>query len=231
MTLVLLLGTASHGLAGRLEASGYATLSWTVADLALAPNLTSLRLQPPGVAVLTDDSTAAIKVLRQDLPEVPQLLDIGSDSVEGRSHCLSVGADDFWLSSAPPSDLLQRLRLHLRVSARRQGTTPGLRLADLTLEPDTRRARRGPRQLALTAREYGLLLHLLRHQGQVLSREEILSVVWKGQQGVASNVVEVYVRYLRQTLEEGGARRLLHTVRGRGYSLSDGAPRLAPPSP
>lgn len=231
MTLLLLLGTQAHGLAERLEASGYVTLSWTLADLALPANRTSLRLQPPGVAVLSADSTPALEVLRHDLPGVPLLLDIGHDSVEGQSHCLNSGAHDFWLSSAPPSELLLRLRLHLRVSARLQGSTPGLRLADLRVEPDTRRVWRGQRELGLTAREYGLLVHLLRHQGQVLSREQILNDVWKGHQEASSNVVEVYVRYLRQKLEEGGERRLLHTVRGRGYSLCVGTPNPNPPPP
>ncbi|MFS6828304.1 winged helix-turn-helix domain-containing protein [Cyanobium sp. ATX-6F1] len=107
---------------------------------------------------------------------------------------------------------------------RSSGRSPLLQLADLSLDPGNRTVRRGQRLVALTAREYGLLVHLLEHSGQILSREQILAAAWKGQQGVASNVVEVYVRYLRQKLEEGGERRLLHTLRGRGYSLSDGLP-------
>ena len=83
---------------------------------------------------------------------------------------------------------------------------------------------RGNRLFALTAREYQLLLLLLRHAGEVVSREQILREVWDDQQATASNVIEVYVRYLRQKLEEGGERRLIHTVRGHGYCLSDGPP-------
>jgi DNA-binding response OmpR family regulator len=76
----------------------------------------------------------------------------------------------------------------------------------------------------LTAREYALLLLLMEHSGQVLSRDQILREVWHDQQSAASNVIEVYVRYLRQKLEEQGEKRLIHTVRGQGYCLSDGPP-------
>ncbi|MGB7565147.1 MAG: winged-helix domain-containing protein [Prochlorococcaceae cyanobacterium] len=230
MTRVLLLGPSSHSLASRLGASGYESFCLSLEDLALPQQRALLVAAPPAVVVLAAESRSAIAVLRQDLPGVPLLLDIGSDGVDARSSCLSAGADDFWLSDAPPSDLLLRLRLHTRVMDRQSGRSPLLRLADLSIDPGNRTVWRGQRQVALTAREYGLLLHLLEHRGQILSREQILAAAWKGQQGVASNVVEVYVRYLRQKLEEGGERRLLHTVRGRGYSLSDGLPDLEGPS-
>jgi len=84
--------------------------------------------------------------------------------------------------------------------------------------------RRGQRLLALTAREYALLQLLMEHSGQVLSRDQILRQVWHDQRGAASNVIEVYVRYLRQKLEEHGEKRLIHTVRGQGYCLSNGPP-------
>jgi DNA-binding response OmpR family regulator len=90
--------------------------------------------------------------------------------------------------------------------------------------PSRHEVRRGQRLIPLTAREYALLLLLIEHSGQVLSREQILRQVWHDQQGAASNVIEVYVRYLRQKLEEQGEKRLIHTVRGQGYCLSDGPP-------
>ncbi len=69
-------------------------------------------------------------------------------------------------------------------------------------------------------------MFLLDHRGEVLSREQILREVWNDEQGMSSNVIEVYVRYLRQKLEEGGEKRLIHTIRGRGYCLNDGMPQL-----
>jgi DNA-binding response OmpR family regulator len=150
--------------------------------------------------------------------------------VESRSHCLQCGADDFWLPSLGTSDLLTRLRLHLR-----KGRVPAagptstlLRVADLRVDAAAQQVWRGPRQLALTAREYQLLLLLLRHRGTVVRRERILEEIWAEQGGGASNVIEVYVRYLRQKLEQDGERRLIHTVRGRGYCLSDGRPAAGP---
>ena len=86
--------------------------------------------------------------------------------------------------------------------------------------------KRGKRAVALTAREYQLLLLLLERQGTVVSREQIQRLVWNDDRGASSNVIEVYVRYLRQKLEEGGERRLIHTIRGRGYCLSERMPPL-----
>jgi DNA-binding response OmpR family regulator len=80
--------------------------------------------------------------------------------------------------------------------------------------------------VALTAREYQLLLLLLERKGTVVAREQILRQVWNDDQGTSSNVIEVYVRYLRQKLEQGGERRLIHTIRGQGYCLSERLPPL-----
>ena len=101
-----------------------------------------------------------------------------------------------------------------------------LQVADLRVNPSGRKVKRGNRSVALTAREYQLLLLLLRHAGEVVSREQILREVWDDQQATASNVIEVYVRYLRQKLEEGGEQRLIHTIRGQGYCLSERLPQL-----
>ena len=215
---LLLLGGDAEALAPRLKASGYSCLIGEASsdDWALCH-----------LVVLSADQQAQIPALRQRLPEVPLLLDIGSDSVSARSRLLQLGASDFWVSSLGASDLLARLRLHLKLIHKSQPSRDRLSLADLTVVPSRHEVRRGGRSITLTAREYALLLHLLEHRGQVLSREQILQQVWNDQQGAASNVIEVYVRYLRQKLEEDGERRLIHTVRGQGYCLSDGPPQLS----
>jgi DNA-binding response OmpR family regulator len=167
-------------------------------------------------AVLAADQAALIQDLRNRFGAMPILLDLERDSVEARSACLGTGADDFWLSEIGTSDLLLRLRLH-RTIQQRLGQRPALlQFDDLSVDPTTRTVRRGGRVVALTAREFMLLQVLLRRRGQVLSRDLLLQEVWQGERS-SSNVVEVYVRYLRQKLEAGGERRLLHTVRGRGY--------------
>ena len=216
--VVLLVGPEAAGLAPRLEVSGYrALVQESEEDL-------------PAAVILSPGWEQRIPELRHRLGARPLLLGITSDSVESRSHCLEWGADDFWLPSLGTSDLLTRLRLHLGL-AQRQAPTPMstlLKLADLRIDPVACQGWRGQRQLSLTAREYQLLLLLLRHRESVLSRERILEEIWADQGGGASNVIEVYVRYLRQKLEQEGESRLIHTVRGRGYCLSDGRPPAGP---
>ncbi|MCT0223829.1 response regulator transcription factor [Synechococcus sp. CS-1328] len=211
---VLLLGPEAVALAERLAASGYQPLTALDHDSIVE------------AALLSSDQAVQIQELRRRWGPIPVLLDIATDSVEGRSRCLTAGADDYWLSSSPPSDLLTRLRLHLQLAARSTAPLPVLQVADLRVNPSGRQVKRGNRSVALTAREYQLLLLLLRHAGEVVSREQILREVWDDQQATASNVIEVYVRYLRQKLEEGGERRLIHTVRGRGYCLAERLPPL-----
>jgi DNA-binding response OmpR family regulator len=207
---VWLVGPEAEALAARLKASGYA-LCAGAAD-------------QPEVVVLSACQEGRIAALRRELGAVPLLLDVRDDTVEARTHCLSAGADDFWLSSLGPSDLLMRLRLQLRISRSVPVPTQLLAIGDLTVNPTTRQVKRGQRTVALTAREYQLLLLLLERRGTVVSREQILRQVWDDRQATNSNVIEVYVRYLRQKLEEGGERRLIHTVRGQGYCLSERLP-------
>jgi DNA-binding response OmpR family regulator len=216
---VLLVGPQAEALASRLEASGYAPLLDSAATEG-PPAIT------PQVAVLAAGAAARIPALRQWLGGAAILLELGHDSLEARSRCLASGADDFWLSGLGPSDLLMRLRLHLGLQQGSRRSDPQLQVADLTINMAKRQVRRGGRSVALTAREYQLLLFLIERAGQVLSRESILAGIWNDQQGAASNVIEVYVRYLRQKLEAGGERRLIHTVRGHGYCLCDGIPQI-----
>jgi DNA-binding response OmpR family regulator len=217
-SLVWLVGPEASGLAPRLEVSGY------------RPVTEDPGADGPAAVVLSPGSEARIPALRRRLGARPLLLGIPSDSVEGRSRCFECGADDFWLPSLGTSDLLTRLRLHLG-RVRRHAPVPVAALlqgADLRVDPQARLGWRGQRQLALTTREYQLLLLLLQNRGAVVSRERILEEIWADQGGGASNVIEVYVRYLRQKLEQDGESRLIHTVRGRGYCLGDGRPPAGP---
>jgi DNA-binding response OmpR family regulator len=206
---VLLVGEAAVLLAPRLALSGYRPLADKAGD------------GEPQAVVLAPGSEARLEGMRQRWGGVPILLGVRGDSIEERMRCLSSGADDFWLTDRPPSDLLARLRLHLQLAGRATPPKAELRLGDLVVLPACRQVRRADRELKLTEREYQLLELLLRHRNEVVSRERILACVWPGGGGAASNVIEVYVRYLRQKLEQNGARRLLHTVRGLGYCLAE----------
>ena len=222
--LILLLGPEAAALAPRLEASGYAT----TLDLA-GSDLPAGAL--PDAVLISRGEGAHIADLRARLGTTPLLLDVQCDTVEARSLCLSSGADDFWLSSLGASDLLMRLRLHLDLNHRSQVPIQELQVADLVVNPSSRQVKRGNRPVGLTAREYQLLMLLFERKGTVVSRDQILRLVWDDQQSAASNVIEVYVRYLRQKLEEGGERRLIHTVRGQGYCLSERLPPAEIPLP
>ena len=220
--LLLLVGRSALALAPRLSASGYSTVDLTDFEFT---ELAGLKNQGPVAAVLAADQRHRIAELRHRFSRLPILLDLVDDSVDARVECLHTGADDFWLSGSAPSDLLMRLRLHCTLS-QRQPIRPSLlqlKNDDLCLDPSTREVWRGGRSLVLTTREFMLLHTLLQHQGHVLSREQLLQQVWQDERANSGNVVEVYVRYLRQKLEAEGEGRLLHTIRGRGYCLGPAA--------
>ena len=213
--LLLLAGTSAVALAPRLSASGYGTVDWLSAGVTSSGGVAG---DAPLAAVLAADQADLIAELRQRFGAMTILLDVEQDSVEARANALRSGADDFWLSGLGPSDLLLRLRLH-RTIQNREGRRPQqLQLQDLSLDPMTRQVRRAGRVLGLTDREYALLVVMMKRPGHVFSREQLMREVWNDEKA-NSNVVEVYVRYLRQKLEGQGQSRLLLTVRGRGYSL------------
>ena len=213
--LLLLAGTSAVALAPRLSASGYTTVDWLSAGVTSSCGVAG---DEPLAAVLGADQIDLIAELRQRFGAMTILLDLEQDSVEARANALRCGADDFWLSGLGPSDLLLRLRLHRTIQAREGRRPQQLQLQDLSLDPVTRQVRRAGRELALTAREYALLVVMMKRPGHVFSREQLMREVWNDE-STNSNVVEVYVRYLRQKLEGQGQSRLLLTVRGRGYSL------------
>ena len=246
---VLLVGDEATSLGPRLALSGYSPLSDGAGDRGSdqASERGSERGSEggrPAAVLLAPGSETSLPGLRQRWGAVPILLGLRADSITERARCLASGADDFWLPERPPSDLLTRLRLHLGLAERQRsagaaaaaGAPPSgglapiaeLRLGDLRLDPLRRLARRGDHALPLTEREYQLLLLLLRHPGEVVSRERILTTIWnEGGSSGASNVIEVYVRYLRQKLEQHGGQRLIHTVRGQGYCLAERWPPAA----
>jgi two-component system response regulator MprA len=140
------------------------------------------------------------------------------DAVPDRVAGLDAGADDYLVKPFEHDELLARVRALLRRRPVRDA--PGaLTVADLSLDPGTREVRRAGRAVDLTALEFDLLHHFLRHPRQVLTRAQLMDAVWGGGSPATSNVVDVYVGYLRTKLEAGGEPRLLHTVRGVGYAL------------
>jgi two-component system response regulator MprA len=158
------------------------------------------------------DGIAVCKRLRATAP-TPILMLTALGGTDERVRGLDSGADDYLVKPFAYEELLARVRALLR----RTAPWDHLRFGELRLEPSSRAAWRGERELDLTATEFKLLQHFLRHPRQVLSRDQLLDAVWGGE-AESDNVVAVYVGYLRHKLGEPG---LLHTVRGAGYALHE----------
>jgi DNA-binding response OmpR family regulator len=198
-----------------LRAHGYAvTLARTGRDgLRLAGEL-----EPDGVILdlgLPDiDGVEVLRRLRTRRSAMPVLVLTARDQVRDKVQGLDLGADDYLTKPFAFDELLARLRARLRPRDAAEASV--LRAGAVSLDLHSRRARVGAREVDLTAREFALLETFLRHPGQVLSREQVLSRVWGLDFDPESNVVDVYVRYLRRKL--GG--EVIETVRGMGYRLT-----------
>ena len=164
------------------------------------------------------DGFHVLKEVRRQGFRMPVLMLTARDAVGDKVTGLDLGADDYLSKPFAFEEFLARVRALLR---RGGGSAPVLRLADLTLDPATREVRRGARRVELTAREHTLLEYFLRNAGRVLTRPMLAQHVWGLDFDPESNVVDVYVGYLRRRIEGSGERRLLHTVRGVGYVLKD----------
>jgi two-component system response regulator MprA len=194
--------------------------------------LTALERQKrqPADAVVLDlrlpdiDGLEVCRELRRGGDRTPILMLTARDAVDERVEGLDAGADDYVVKPFALDELLARLRALLRRLDDRpgdEGDAPVLRYAHLSLDPGTREVRCGDRLLELTRTEFALLELFLENPRQVLPRAVIFERVWGYDFGPASNSLEVYIGYLRRKTEAEGEPRLLHTVRGIGYSLRE----------
>ena len=175
------------------------------------------------VAIILDvmlprlDGVGVLKRLRQTGSRVPVIMLTARDTTLDKVHSLDLGADDYLTKPFDVEELLARLRALLR---RAEGDEV-LRVADLEINRATREVRRGTRKIELTAREYELLEFMALNHRRVLSRDLLLSRVWDQEFAIATNVVDVYVGYLRKKVDAPGEPRLIQTVRGAGYALRE----------
>ena len=157
--------------------------------------------------------------LRASGSRIPVLMLMAKDAVEDRVACLEAGADDYFLKPYRTDEFLRLVRLYLQPDSQ---TSEKLRFGDLVLDLATRQASRNNRMIDLTMKEFELLKYLMENPREVLPREQILENVWGYDFVGESNVIEVYIRYLRLKIEDEGEKRLIQTVRGVGYVLREG---------
>ena len=204
-------GLAFEGFAVEVAADGHAALA---VARERPPDVVVLDLMLPGV-----DGMEVARRLRAG-SSVPIVMLTARDAVADRVAGLERGADDYLVKPFAFEELLARIRVQLR---RHQAENTGetLRFGPLTLDLAAHEARVAGRRVDFTAKEFELLELFMRHPRQVLTRDLLYERIWGYDFGGESNVIEVYVRALRQKLESAGATRIIHTVRGVGYVLRD----------
>lgn len=173
-----------------------------------------LDIMLPGV-----DGLEVLRRRRTAGDKTPVLLLTARDGIEDRIRGLDSGADDYLVKPFALQELLARLRVLIR--RRTDQATDVITVGDLQVDCRGRTAARGGQVIPLSAKEFAVLEYLARHAGTVLSRERISQGVWNYDYEGGSNVVDVYIRYLRKKLDEGRTPKLIHTVRGAGYVLRE----------
>ncbi len=202
-----------------LREAGYEA---TVANNA-AIGLQSSRDREPALIVIDrmlagESGLSLCKSIRCEGKRMPIMVLMARDTVDDRVACLEAGADDYFLKPYRSEDFLNLVRLYLKPDTE---SSEQLRFGDLVLDVATRRAILNGRAIDLTMKEFELLKFLMEHPREVLTREQILENVWGYDFMGESNVIEVYIRYLRLKIEDEGQKRLIQTVRGVGYVLRE----------
>ena len=165
------------------------------------------------------DGFQVLTALRSSRKETPVLFLTARDAIEDRVRGLDSGACDYLVKPFSLEELAARVRAALRTAHGK--STNILTVGDLMLDSGTKSVTRGGRSIELSAKEYALLEYLMLNQGIVLSREKIENHIWNFDYEGGTNVVDVYISYLRKKIDEGQELRLIHTVRGRGYVLRE----------
>jgi len=213
--------SVSRFLQQALREAGYTTQSTPdgrdALTLALAGDFDLLLLD---VMLPRLDGFCICEQLRGQGLTTPILLLTARDSLEDKIEGLDRGADDYLVKPFQVGELLARVRALLR---RRPTTSVQLKVADLSLDPASRKAVRAGRQIHLSATEFSLLEYLMRNHGRVLTRSMILEHVWQYDFEGNDNILDVYISYLRHKLDRGYERKLIHTVRGMGYRIASEA--------
>ncbi len=165
------------------------------------------------------DGIRVLTQLRKQQNMIPVLLLTARDSIEDRVKGLDAGADDYLVKPFALEELLARLRVMLRKPIVSKTNT--LKIADLIIYQDTRQVFRNKKEIHLSSKEYALLYYMIQNKGIVLSRETLEQHIGNFDYTASSNVIDVYIRYLRKKIDEPYEIKLIHTVRGHGYVLKE----------
>ncbi|MGN0466477.1 MAG: response regulator transcription factor [Lachnospiraceae bacterium] len=160
-----------------------------------------------------------LKKLRRENNQIPVLLLTARDSIEDRVNGLDAGADDYLVKPFAFEELLARIRVMLRKPTTIKTTV--YTVGDLEIHTDTHQVIRAGKEISLSSREFSLLRYMVQNAGIVLSREKLEQHIWNYDFTGGSNVIDVYIRYLRKKIDNGFDKKLIHTVRGTGYVLHD----------
>lgn len=168
------------------------------------------------------DGLQILTALRERNLKVPIIVVSSRTALADRVAGLDAGADDYVMKPFEPEELLARMRTVVRRSA--EGAVPRLRVADVEMDLITRRVSRGGASIELTVREFELLEYLMRHDGQVVSRETLARDVWRetARSTTLDNVIDTHIARLRRKVDANGAVKLIHTIRGVGFALREG---------
>lgn len=167
------------------------------------------------------DGLTVLKQIRKKKKNIPVLLLTAKDSIEDRVTGLDLGADDYLVKPFAFEELLARIRVMIRKTASIGTKTNIIEIADLNIDLNTHRVMRAGKEIELSSKEFAVLRYLALNQGIVLSREKIEQNIWNYDYMGSSNVIDVYIRYLRRKIDASFEKKLIHTVRGSGYVLRE----------
>ena len=165
------------------------------------------------------DGFSLLKKIRNEGNNLPVLFLTARDSIEDRVEGLDTGADDYLVKPFAFEELLARIRVLIRKNSVSKSNV--IKVADLTVDISNKKVTRNGRYISLSAKEYELLQYLAVNNGIVLSRDKIEDHIWNYDYEGGTNVVDVYIRYLRKKIDDGSEKKLIHTVRGMGYVLRE----------
>ena len=207
----------NEALARMLEKKGYQPLR----AYTLEEGLKLIRQKPELIILdinLPDGEGTRICQAAREYSRIPVLFLTARDEEEDMLRAFDLGADDYLVKPFSFSELLARIRVLLRRSVSAE-KLPVLTIGDLSLDVTSHKAIRGGRRIELSSKEYSILEYMMRNEGVVLSRESIREHIWSWDYDGESNVVDVYIRYLRKKIDDGENVKLIHTIRGSGYMI------------